>query len=492
MKAKILLFALLSTLCLGSCSSGNNAGRVVERIEAYLNEIERAGFSGSVLVELNLEKVISNGYGFRDQEKQLKNTPSTVFDIASITKQFTAAAILKLEMDEKLSVNEPVSMYFTSVPDDKSDITIHDLLRHQSGLQSTIGGDFDPVSKTDFIGLTFNSPLRFETGTSFGYSNIGYSLLALIVEKVSGISYEAYLYENLWNPSGMQSTGYSRPGFDPDMVAVVYYQDDRIWGRPTEKEWDDAAPYLHLSGNGGILSTTEDLYKWHQALLGDEILSESAKQKLYYPEIREDEDPGGIYAYGWDVTTTPRGTRLVWHNGANGFLYADFHRFIDEGIAIIMLSNKSHPNFDILNREIIKIIFDPGYTPIIPHPDNEANREFTTRILQAISMDGPDKALTEYQARDEEIELLDFQMLNAGFRYLFNSNEPDIALAVFQFNAEIFPDSAPAIRGLAEAYMETGHHELAEEYFRKSLIIDPDSPFANEMITTLQKEKQFQ
>lgn len=489
MKKNLLLIALLLPLCLISCSPGNNAGTAVERVENYLKEIESVGFSGSVLVEYQGKKVIYSGYGFRDQEKKLKNTPSTVFDIASITKQFTAAAILKLEMDGKLTVNDSVSMYFTSVPDDKSGITIHDLLRHQSGLQSNVGGDFDLVTKDDFIELVFSSRLRFEAGTSFGYSNIGYSLLALIVEKVSGLSYEDYLYENLWKPSGMQSTGYSRPSFDPDEVAVVYYQDDRIWGKPNEKEWGEVAPYLHLAGNGGILSTTEDLYKWHQALLGDEILSESARQKLYHPEIREDESPEGIYAYGWDVSTTPRGTRLAWHNGTNGFLYADFHRFIDEGIAIIMLSNKSHPNFDILNREIIRIIFDPDYTPITPHPDNEANREFTDRILVILSEDGSEKALKEYQTRDEGINLLDFRMRNAGFRYLFNLNEPEIALAVFQFNAGIFPDSAPALRGLAEAYMETGQHEMAVEYFKRSLAIDPDSPFAKEMVAQLEMRR---
>ena len=154
-----------------------------------------------------------------------------------------------------------------------------------------------------------------------------------------------------------------------------------------------------------------------------------------------------------------------------------------------MLSNKSHPNFDILNREIIRIIFDPDYAPITPHPDNEANREFTDRILVILSEDGPEKALKEYQTRDEGINLLDFRMRSAGFRYLFNLNEPVIALTVFQFNAGIFPHSAPALRGLAEAYMETGQHEMAVEYFKSSLAIDPDSPFAKEMVEQLEMRR---
>jgi CubicO group peptidase (beta-lactamase class C family) len=479
-----LVFLIVTSLvgCVPSDSS-------VERIGTYLNNIERVGFSGSVLVELHGKKVISAGYGLRDREKQLKNSPKTIFDIGSITKQFTAAGILKLEMEGLLSVNDPVSKYFQNVPGNKAAITIHDLLRHQSGLQSNVGADYDPVTTADFIDNVMSSPLHFEPGTAFGYSNIGYSLLALIIESVSGITYEEYMYEKLWKPAGMESTGYSRPGFDSDLVAVGYFRDDRVWGKPTEKAWDDTAPYWHLAGNGGILSTTEDLYKWHTALKGDKILSPEAREKLYHPEIRPDEDRSSVYAYGWDVSVTDRNTRLVWHNGSNGILYADFHRYIDEDITIIMLSNRSHPDFNVLNREIAKIIFNPDYIPLIPHPDNAANREFTNRIIKVIAEDGADRAMVEYEDRNEGVEVLEFQMRSEGFRRLFRTNEPDLALSILEFNAELHPGSAAALRNLAEAYMETGKTEWAIEYFQKSLTIDPDNPFAKEMLVRLQNQK---
>jgi CubicO group peptidase (beta-lactamase class C family) len=483
------LLIVLTVPFFSGCTPERSTDPSVERIESYLSSIEHAGFSGSVLVELNGEKVISAGYGFRDREKQLRNSPRTIFDTGSITKQFTAAGILKLEMEGRLSVSDPLANYFRDVPGDKTAITIHDLLRHQSGLQSNVGGDFDPITTGEFIDEVMNSPLRFEPGTTFGYSNIGYSLLALIIERVSGLSYEEYLYVNLWKPAGMESTGYTRPGFDPDLVAVGYYRDDRVWGKPTEKPWDDTAPYWHLTGNGGILSTTEDLYKWHKALKGDNILSPDAREKLYHPEIRPDEDRNSVYAYGWDVSVTKRNTRLVWHNGSNGILYADFHRYIDEDIAIIMMSNRSHPDFNILNREISMIIFDAEYTPVIPHPDNAANREFTSRILQIIAEDGTAQAMVEYENRNEGVEVLDFRMRDEGFRRLFRTNEPEIALSILRFNAELHPLSAPALRFLAEAYMETGQTESAVEYFQKSLTIDPDNPFANEMLGRLQKQE---
>lgn len=196
-------------------------------------------------------------------KKKIKNSPKTVYDIGSITKQFTAAAILKLEMQGKLSTNDKISKFFDGIPADKQQITIHDLLRHQSGLISNIGRDYEKITEKEFLDKVFSSKLQFSIGSSFSYSNIGYSLLAIIIEKASNQSYETYLYENLWEPSQMEMTGYKRPAFDKKMIAIGYENDNKVWGKPTDKEWDGVSPYWHLKGNGGILSTTEDLYKWH-------------------------------------------------------------------------------------------------------------------------------------------------------------------------------------------------------------------------------------
>lgn len=349
-----------------------NSTEKTNRIDTYLSELEKAGLSGAVLIELNGDKVISEGYGFSDQAKSIKNEPATVFDIGSITKQFTATAILKLEMEGKLSTDDKITLYFEHVPPDKAAITIHDLLRHQSGLQSVVGRDYDKISEAEFLDTVMNSNRRFDTGTRFSYSNIGYSLLAMIIEKVSGQAYETYLYENLWKPPGMEMTGYSRPAFDENMIATGYSEEGEVWGKPTEKAWDGTAPFWHLRGNGGILSTTEDLYKWHKALMGEEILSKEAKDKLYHPRIRrEEKNARAIYAYGWDVTQTKRKTRRVGHNGTNNIFYADFMRYIDENVTLIMLLNKPYPmNIERLNIELSKVIFEKNYQPAIPIPDN--------------------------------------------------------------------------------------------------------------------------
>ena len=179
----------------------------IQRIDNYLLELEQVGFYGSVLVALDEDLVISKGYGFNNKERQIKNTPTTVFDIGSITKQFTAAAILKLEMQGKLSTDHKLSKYLDDIPIDKENITIHDLLRHQSGLISNVGKDYEKISKEEFLNKVLSSKLRFEVGSGFSYSNLGYSLLAMIIEKVSGQTYETYLYENLWKPAEMHMTG---------------------------------------------------------------------------------------------------------------------------------------------------------------------------------------------------------------------------------------------------------------------------------------------
>ncbi len=310
-----------------------------QHIASYLAAMEHIGFNGTVLVEVNDNTLLSRGYGYSDRERRRANTPETVFDIGSITKQFTAAAILKLDMQGKLSLDDPLTKYFEMVPEDKQHVTIHDLLRHQSGLIANVGRDYEAVTSEAFIDTVLRSPLRFKPGSAFSYSNIGYSLLAMIVEKASAQSWESYLYEQLWKPARMETTGYTRPGFDEEALALGYDEEGNNWGRPTDKEWDADAPYWHLLGNGGVLSTTGDLLRWHHALLGEEVLSNDARRKFYHPALREGERGDSYYAYGWDVSVTERGGTRLWHNGSNRIFYADFLRYPEDEVVIIMLCN---------------------------------------------------------------------------------------------------------------------------------------------------------
>jgi CubicO group peptidase (beta-lactamase class C family) len=476
-------------LCLYTTLFGQqkNSTQITKRIETYLTELEKVGFSGSVLVEINGIKVISKGYGFSDRAKSIKNDPNTVLCIGSITKQFTATAILKLEMQGKLSTDDKIIKYFDNVPIDKSSITIHDLLRHQSGLQSNVGKDYDKISQAEFLDKVMNSKLLFEVGKEFSYSNIGYSLLGMIIEKTSGKTYETYLYENLWKPAQMEMTGYSRPMFDKSKIAIGYYKDDKIWGKPTDKEWDKTAPYWHLTANGGVLSTTEDMYKWHKALLGENILSKEAKNKLYHPKIRTEENYNAIYAYGWDVSQTDRKTNRVWHNGGNNIFYGDFIRYIDENITLIMLSNKSHQtNFDRLNFELSKMIFEKNYNPLIPIADNQANQKYSQNIIEIILNKGIEVGKESYKKRTANKNILEYILNAKGYDFL-SQKIYEKAINLFIMNTFAFPKSANAFDSLGEAYMNKGDKILAIKHYEKSLELNPNNGNAKNMLLELRK-----
>lgn len=470
-----------------SFAQQKNTSLITKKIETYLTEFEKIGFAGTVIVELDGSKVISKGYGYRNLALKKKNTPNTIFDIGSLTKQFTASAILKLEMQGKLNTSDTITKFFENVPADKSTITIHDLLRHQSGLQSNAGEDYEPISEAGFIDTLMKSPLHFKVGSDFSYSNIGYSLLALIIEKVTGLSYEQYLYENLWKPAGMETTGYSRPDFNTGLIAIGYGKNNVIWGKPTEKKWNDRAPYLHLLGNGGILSTAEDMFKWHQSLLTENILSKEAKEKLYHPSIRSNENNNAIYAYGWDVSKTNRNTFRVWHNGTNNIFYADCMRFIDEKTTLILMSNKTFRGTDQLSFEMAKIIFDKNYKPTIPKPDNKTNQLFTLEIINIILNNGLDNAKLKYKNRPSNTDVLEYLLNRKGFEQL-SQNKYEEAIDIFTMNCIANPNSFSAFENLGEAFMNKGDKASALKYYEKSLQLDPTNENAEEMIKKLRQQ----
>ncbi len=333
-----------------------------ETLSSYLNALEKSGFSGSVLVAQKGKVLLEQGYGYSNRENKIKTTPETVFDIGSITKQFTGAAILKLEMQGKLSVEDKLSKYITNVPDDKKDITLHHLLTHSSGFQSAIGDDYEDISTEEFIAEAFKRKLVFRPGTAFTYSNVGYSFLGIIIEKVSGMSYEEYLMKHLWKPSGMHQTGYEKPLFKD---IAIGYRKNKHWGKPTDKKWSVDGPYWHLKANGGVLSTTQDMYKWHRALLRDKILDATAKTKYYGKHIEEGEGAGSYYGYGWAIFPTPRNTELVAHNGGNGIFFADMWRYLDEDITIIIMTNAAQRKFENITSQIAEILLKPNFKPTV-------------------------------------------------------------------------------------------------------------------------------
>jgi CubicO group peptidase (beta-lactamase class C family) len=337
----------------GAVPRGEVHGPQGEALDRYLSRLEAFGFSGSALVALGGQVVLDKGYGLADREHNRPYSAGTIFDIASISKQFTAAAILKLEQEGRLKVEDPIGKFLGPVPEDKAAITLHMLLTHTSGLIDVLGGEYDPVSRKQVIERAFAADLVHAPGKKFWYSNVGYSLLAAVVEIASGKPYEQYLKEHLWEPAGMRHTGFHVP--DRENIAHGYTPDGD-WGTPLDHPWMADGPYWNLRGNGGILSTTGDLYRWHLALQGDTVLKQVEREKYIAPQVSQGRAAHAHYGYGWSVEEGPKGGRQISHIGGNLVFDSDFRRYLDANIVIILSSNST----------------DYSAIPIGPHIENRA------------------------------------------------------------------------------------------------------------------------
>jgi CubicO group peptidase (beta-lactamase class C family) len=354
--------------------AGASAGA---RAAQYLSRLAPFGFSGAVLVAQDGRVVLEQGYGLANRETRTPYTADTISTIGSITKMFTAAAILKLEMQERLHVEDPIAKYLPDVPPDKTAITIHQLLTHTGGLRAEYGGrDADPIARDELVKLVLTTPLASAPGARHQYSNEGYSLLGAIVERVSGQSYEQYLRENILKPAGMNDTGYVLPRWSPERIAHGYTEGGD-WGTMPEKGWREDGPGWYLKANGGLHSTVGDLYKWHLALQGDTVLSGAAREKYTKPYVAEGPQARSFYAYGWAVFTTPRKTTLVAHNGGNGVFAADFRRYIDEKTVVIAMSNGEVSAIDV-TQALDPVIF--GQSFVMPPDVTTLPLEMLTRL----------------------------------------------------------------------------------------------------------------
>ncbi|HNV03247.1 MAG TPA: serine hydrolase domain-containing protein [Vicinamibacterales bacterium] len=314
-------------------------GEIGRALDEYLSRLERFGFAGGAAAVRGNQVVLLKSYGLADRARRVPLGTDSVFSIGSITKQFTAAAVLTLEMQGRLAVGDAIGKYLDGVPPDKTGMTLHHLLTHSSGLESDFSSsDYDPVGREEYVGRALASTLLFAPGRGYQYANAGYSLLAAIIERVSGEPYEAYLREHVLLPAGMRETGYKIPAWPPARIAHGYLDTGEDWGTLAERLEPAGAPYWTLRGNGGLQTTLPDMVAWHRALGTDAVLSKAARAKYFAPYVAE--GPRGLshYAYGWVVSKSARGTTVVRHNGGNGVYVAEFVRFPDEDAMLFLAS----------------------------------------------------------------------------------------------------------------------------------------------------------
>lgn len=319
--------------------------QITSEIEDYLdraNNLDR--FSGVVIVQKGDNQIFKKAYGLAQLEGSVKNTVYTKFNIGSITKQFTATAILKLYQEGKLELNKPINTYLGKFALDRwEDVTVHHLLSHQSGipsiLQSGQGLD-DYWPKETEIGVSeqmaYFKDLKLinNPGEEYMYNNTGYLILALIIEQVTGKSYEYFMENEIFKTYGLNATTVSKKG---DFLADNHYH-----YKLTDME---KAPEYHSSwyrGAGGIWTSAEDLNTWFNIIHHGNLLSNNIKEKLFKVHAKN-------YAYGW-VVEKRNNQRIIHHDGTDFGSTSFFLTVPKEDFRIIILTNQTHKELNMLGK----------------------------------------------------------------------------------------------------------------------------------------------
>jgi len=391
-------------------------------------------FSGSALVRHEGRTLLDSAAGLASRADGTRNRSSTPFDVGSVTKQFTAAAILALVERGELSLDDTLQRFFQTVPEDKAAITVHQLLTHTAGLPDAVGDDDEAVSRDEYLARVFERDLYYPPGEVHYYSNAGYSLLAAIIETVSGENYESFLRSTLFEPAGMEQTGYLQVEWQ-EPPALGYYEE--LVDDPFERPHEDSGYTWNLRGNGGMLSTTQDLLRWHLALSEGEVLDQSSVDLLQTPYV--DEGIGHtFYGYGWVVEPTSAG-KLVWHDGGNGFYFAQVLRYEDADLQVITLANQATPAAEDLARTLASTVL----------PELEADeQEWDLLFEDGFEFEG----LTD--TRTETVRVSDAEEHAAGFGGFIESGRLDFRV----------------IDPTGETFFED--HVLAGEFRERTFAID--------------------
>ncbi|WP_058308213.1 serine hydrolase domain-containing protein [Gracilibacillus massiliensis] len=293
-------------------------------------------FIGNVLVAKNNQIIFNKSDGMGDYEKQIPHTSSSRFFIGSVSKQFVAVAIMKLQEEGKLLVTDTIDKFLEDY-NYASRITIHQLLTHSSGIINyTETPDYylnreKEHTPQEIIDYFKDKELMFEPGSSFYYSNSGYVLLAQIIESVSALPFDVYMAENIFYPHNMNHTGVLKKGTNIDSPMIGYT--GTMEGYKAGPAWNISIFY----GAGNLYSTIEDLYKWNRALYSDLILSSHSREELFKKHI-------GNSGYGWFVNQDH-----VYHDGRITGFNSLIKRKLDEKLVIIILSNRTYYGSRIVN-----------------------------------------------------------------------------------------------------------------------------------------------
>ncbi len=322
----------------------SNQSELITALRAKLEKDSAAGkFSGAVLLAKDGKPIFTGAYGMADREKKIPNTLNTKFRIGSMNKMFTAVSILQLVQAGKISLSDPVGKYLTDYPnkDIATKVTIQQLLTHTGGTGDFFGPEFDAhrlelKTLQDYIKLYGERAPEFEPGSRWEYSNYGFLMLGVIVERVSGKSYYDYVSENIYKPAGMASTGSLPEDQNVPDRSIGYTQG---FGNKLQPN-TDTLPYRGTSAGGGYC-TVEDFLRFANALTNHKLLNEQNTELLTTGKVNTPR--GDKYAFGFMDTGAGTATRHFGHGGGAPGMNGDLQIFPESGYVVVVLSNLDPP-----------------------------------------------------------------------------------------------------------------------------------------------------
>lgn len=441
------------------------------------------GFNGVVLVAQHGRVLYRAAYGLANREWQVPNAADGVFRIGSLTKPFTAILVLQLVQENKLRLDGTLGDYLPALYGDTpaATVTVAQLLNHTSGIADLPGNYNDPWWQTqarlsftpeDFAKAWIPGKLQSAPGTTWRYNNAGYFLLGLIIEKVTGASYEANLRHRILDKAGMKDSGlYRASDIIPRLASGYETKADLSMARPMPID-----PTVSFAA-AGIYATVDDLFRLDRALYGDTLLAERGRQAMWT-------DYRSNYGYGWGVEAWPTpsgGTyKVVSHTGSIPGYQSFWLRAEQDEATVIILDNYWQGDTVVtLGKDLMEVLHGKPMAP--------AKKSLGDLLVPLALSKGVPGMTRAYEGLADASQYdVSEKALNAlGYRLLRMKRLPE-AVAVFQWNVVAHPDSANAHDSLGEAYRANGQREEAIGSYRKAAQLAPDKAHAREALKELE------
>jgi CubicO group peptidase (beta-lactamase class C family) len=450
----IILLALLVNSCNGQSNSStkkNNPKSVnktkVDKIDELVSLYsDYEGFNGSLLVAHKGKVIYKKGFGFANMEWNIPNQVDTKFQIASITKPFTAMLIMQMVAENKLDLHKPISTYLPDYPKNNGEqITIHQLLTHSSGITDK-HHDEKKFRPKEMVNQFSNEPLQFKPGERFVYSNSGYTLLGYLIETITGKKYEEVLKDKIFKPLHMNNSGFYKHRSIIKNMSSGY---NKSWGDYFDIDYSDQSSAYSA---GAIYSTVEDLFFWDQALYADTLLPKKNMDLIFIKHIEA--SFGGHYGYGWELVekligNTSEKIETIGHSGTISGYCALFTRIPSSNSTIIFLNNTRRAFLNSMTTAITGILYDKPYDfPLKPLAMFMSKEIKDKGVEKGVLFYKEHKDLNDYYVSEQELIVAGYKLLHAG-------NTKDAA-AVFKLSTEVFPNKDNPYDSYAEALMKLG------------------------------------